>query len=318
MLNDVLYQDTAVHFLRRVVEGHIVDPLLLVGPSGTGRRYAVIQAVKEIFCTGDRTTTCRCLDCLQVDQGVHPDLVFVTSPEDKDLGVDAARSVVESAFVYPTQSRVKVFVLEGADRMTLPAANALLKTLEEPPSTARFFLLAESAARVIPTIRSRCGRLNFRPLPEAFVLDKVKQFESDATKALVYTRIGQGSIGRSIQYWGSGRLALRDKALSLLVFARTRDVAGVFSSLDQLEKDLPLTLWFLTTLLHDILMLEVAPDSILNLDVIESLRGMGSTSKVTWQKLLQGLQSILVQSKETRIQLGFHVKALLLETFVGA
>lgn len=317
MLSDVQHQETAVHFLRRVVEGGITSPLLLVGLPGTGRRYAALQTVKEMFCSGERASSCQCYDCVQVDHGTHPDLVLVAASEDKDLGVDVARSVIEAAYVYPTQARVRVFVIDGADRMTTPAANALLKTLEEPPSTARFLLLAESAAKVIPTIRSRCGTLNFRPLPEAFVLDKVKLFESNPTKALVYSRISQGSIGKAIQYWGSGRLALRDKALSLLTFARMNDVAGLFLLIDQLEKDLPLTLWFLTTLLHDLLMLEVSPESVLNVDLMVSLQAMRSTSRGTWQSLLQKLQATLALARETRIQLAFHAKTIFLETFSG-
>lgn len=318
MLNDVLHQDDAVLFLRRVVEGRLTNPLLLLGGEGVGRRYAALQTTRELFCTGDRSSACSCVDCLQVTQGMHPDLLVLAPQDGKDIGVDAARSLIEAIDTYPTQSALRVFIIDGADRMTAPAANALLKTLEEPPATARIFLLAESAARVLPTIRSRCGVLNFRPLPEAFVHEKVQQFEKDVTKALVYARLGEGSVGKAIQYWGSGRLALRDKALSLLTSAVARDVAGVFLLLDQLEKDLPLTLRFLDTIVHDLLVLDVDDTRVLNLDVKDTLRKMRSPSPTTWQTLHQGLDSMLAKARATKTQLAFHAKTLLLETFVGA
>ena len=318
MLSDVLYQDEAVSFLRRVVEGHLTNPLLLFGVEGVGRRYAALQTTRELFCTGDRSSACSCVDCLQINQGVHPDLLVLAPQDGKDIGVDAARSLIAAIDTYPTQSPLRVFVIDGADRLTIPAANALLKTLEEPPATARIFLLAESSMRVLPTIRSRCGALNFRPLPEDFVCSKVQQFEKDVTKALVYARLGEGSVGRAIQYWGSGRLTLRDKALTLLTSALAKDVAGVFLLLDQLDKDLPLTLRFLDTLVHDLLVLDVDEARVLNLDVKDALRKMRPPSSATWQTLHQGLDAMLAKARTTKIQLAFHAKTLLLETFVGA
>lgn len=317
MLSEVLHQDEAVLFLRRVIEGRLTNPLLLLGPEGVGRRYAALQTTRELFCTGDRASACSCVDCVQVSQGMHPDFFFLAPPEGKDIGVDAIRSLIESINTYPTQSALRVFIIDGADRMTVPAANALLKTLEEPPATARIFLLAESSVRVLPTIRSRCGLLNFRPLPEAFVHAKVQQFEKDVTKALVYARLGEGSVGKAIQYWGSGRLALRDKALTLLTSAVAKDVAGVFLLLDQLDKDLLLTLRFLDTLAHDLLVLGVDESRVLNLDVRDALRNMSSPTPTTWQTLHQGLDGMFAKARTSKIQLGFHAKTLLLETFVG-
>ena len=317
MLADVRFQDEAVSFLRGMVEGRVTNPLLLVGQEGTGRRFAAIQSAKEIFCSGTRDASCPCADCLQVTRGFHPDLQVLAPIDGKDIGVEAARQVLDASLSYPSQGRYRVFVLDGADRLTVPAANALLKTLEEPPHTSRFILLAESAQRVLPTIRSRCGLLNFRPLPEPFVLESVSRFEADPAKALVLTRLGEGSVGRTIQYWGSGRLALRDKALSLLVSAQSRDVAGVFLAVDQLEKDLPLTLRFMHTLVHDLIVLGVAPDRLVNSDRADNLRALKPPAN-GWHALHRELCSVLETSQHAKIQLAFHVKALLLQSFMGA
>ena len=318
MLSDLQHQDDALRFLRRVVEGHITNPLLFVGTEGVGRRFAAFQTTRELFCTGDKTTTCACVDCVQLAQSMHPDLLQISPQDGKDIGIDVARGMLDTLGTYPTQAPFRVVILDGADRLTTPAANALLKTLEEPPATARIFLLAESASRVLPTIRSRCGLLNFLPLPEPFVHSRVQQFESNPEKALVYARLSAGSVGRAIQYWGSGRLALRDKALSLLTYALTKDIPGIFLLVDQLEKDLPLTLRFLGTITHDLMMLGVVPDRIVNLDIAESLRKMPPPFPDAWIRLHRSVESLLALYRGTKVQLGFHTKAILVETFVGA
>lgn len=315
MLNAVLEQPQAVRFLDRVREGALTSPLLLVGPEGTGRKFAVRNLTQEMFCTGTRTEGCPCFDCLQIKQGVHPDYLELGAGE-KDIGVDAIREIIEGAMSSPSMAPCRVFLIDGADRMTTAAANALLKTLEEPPRATRFFLLAESPSGVIPTIRSRCGLVVFHPLPEPYVLSKLQQFEPDATKALVYVRMGEGSLGRAIQLWGSGRLTLRDKALNLLRFAKGRDVASVFSLVDSVEKDLPLLLRFTDHLLHDILMLNVAPDKLINLDAMESLRALKvGVADSMWQAVRTEIREARQTYQRVKINLAFHVKAILIQTF---
>jgi len=235
----------------------------------------------------------------------------------KDIGVEAVREMLDAATVYPTQAKYRLFLLDGVDRLTVAAANALLKTLEEPPATTRFLLLAETPARVLPTIRSRCGVLNFRPLPDSFVLERLGKFETDSAKALVYARLSDGSLGRAVQYWGSGRLALRDKALSLLTLAQARDIAGVFLQVDSLEKELPLTLRFLDTLVHDALVVGVDPQRVINADKIEDVRAL-KEPPVGWHALHSDVQNALAASQAAKIQLPFHTKALLLNAYMGA
>ena len=210
MLADVRHQTEAVRYLRRFVDGALTSPVLLVGASGVGRRFSVQQAVSEAFCMGERAPKCDCYSCLTIIQGTHPDFVTLTA-DSKDIGVDAVRDLTAKARDYPSVASMRCFLIDGADRFTVPAANALLKTLEEPPAKSRFFLISETSEQVLPTIRSRCGQLRYNRLPEAFVLSVLLQYEHDDAKALVYSRMGEGSAGNAIQYWGAGRLSLRER-----------------------------------------------------------------------------------------------------------
>ncbi len=317
MLSLVREQADAVAYLSLVLGGTLVSPLLLTGPEGTGRRFAVRQLVQDMFCTGDGTSACPCIDCLQVRQGTHPDYTEV-SGGDKDLGIDQVRDVLELTTSMPALARHRVFLIEGVDRMTTAAANAFLKTLEEPPGYTRFFLLAESAGAVIPTIQSRCGLVSFRPLSEGFILSKITPFEKDATKALVYARLAEGSVGRAIQYWGSGRLTLRDKAFSLLRLSVSKDIVGLFSLVDAHDKDLLLLLRFVDSLLCDLLMLSIVPDKLTNIDLVESLQGLKQgVSDNVWQALRCALRDTRDTYRKVKINLSFALKSILAETFAS-
>lgn len=312
MLDDVHGQPEGVRFLRRFVVDKLSVPLLMVGGEGIGRRFSVVQATKERFCTAGHPPQCTCIDCLYIDQGTHPDLIRV-GPEDadKDIKVEAIRDLIAEACNYPSMGPVRVLLVDGADRMTAAAANALLKTLEEPPSTIRFFLLAESYDRVLPTIRSRCGRVAYRPLPEDFVVSVLQRYEDDHAKALVLARLSEGSVGRAIQYWGAGRLGLRDRVLTLVQLWLNGDWCSLFSAIDGIVADLPLALKFLEHLLYDVLMSTHDPTKLTNQDLLEGVAGLRQAASLqAWVRLSSDLRIVRERGLRSRVHLPFHVKAL--------
>jgi DNA polymerase-3 subunit delta' len=209
-----------------------------------------------------------------MNEDVHVDFTTIAPEGDKDLGIDPIRDLIEGSNSYPMVGPIKIILVDGVDRLTTPAANALLKTLEEPPSKVRFFLLAENYARVIPTIQSRCGRVEFSRLPETFIQSKVQQFESDVMKARVYARMSEGSVGRALRYWGASRIVFRDRLISLLTAAANKDFTSVFASVSTLEKELNLALKILDQLVHDLLIVRLhAPHM--------PPRRAGSTDRIT-------------------------------------
>jgi DNA polymerase-3 subunit delta' len=199
--------------------------------------------------------------------------------------------------------------------MTLPAADALLKTLEEPPETTRFFLLAQVLENVLPTVRSRCGVVRYRPLSEAFIVEHLREIEPDPAKALVYARLSGGSVGRATQFQLSGRLTLRDRMMALLRTGLNGDLLSLFSAVDDLETDLPLGLTFLDHILRDLVMLPHAPDRLANLDVAEELDRLHQQlggPRIT--KLVEGLRRLRGRMR-AKITLTFHVKTYLATAF---
>jgi DNA polymerase-3 subunit delta' len=317
VLSDVKGQDEAVRFLRCVVEDRFTDPLLLVGSEGVGRRFSALQAVKEVYCLGERESGCACPGCTQVDKGVHRDLTVLVGSETSPIKIDMIRELIDTAWRAPLIAPRRYILLDGVDHMTMEAANALLKTLEEPPEAARFLLMAESYAHVLSTIRSRCGKVSYRPLPDSFVLSVVSRFEKDDVKASIYARMGEGSVGRSLSYSDAGKLGLRDRVFALLQQALDGEIPGVFSAIDGIGKELPLGLRFTEHLLHDFLMVSTDPSRIINTDLKDEVQRLGGKAKLSvWLKFSDGLRKVVaLYHRSTSINLPFHVKALFAETF---
>src|SRR6185369_11087493 len=103
-----------------------------------------------------------CASCRLIDSGNHPDILWVR-PESKlrVITIDQMRDLMQTVHLKPTQAAFKVAVIVAADRLNVPAANAFLKTLEEPPANSILILLTTEPQRVLETILSRCLRLNF-------------------------------------------------------------------------------------------------------------------------------------------------------------
>lgn len=314
MLSDVVGQDQAVKLLRRVVQGQVVSSLLLVGEEGVGRKYSAMETIREMIAADKGVDSS---ECVQLTHGIHPDVTIVTAPPEKEIGVDAIREVVEQAVTYPTAGPNKFFVIDGVDRMTPAAANAILKTLEEPPAKSRFFLVAESFDRVIPTIRSRCGRVSYQKLPESFIVERLSKFESDPDKALVYARMSEGSIGRAARFWGANRIALRDHSVNAIQSGVWSDLVGSFSSIDAVSKELSLALKFLIFIAHDLLVVPVDPARAVNQDILDDLRSMRNRAKSpeVWSRLWGNLKAVHALNESSYINLAFHVKSALASSF---
>jgi DNA polymerase-3 subunit delta' len=315
MLSDIVGQDEAVKVLRRIVSGDLKNPLLLVGGEGIGRKASVKAAIREILVASRGLNS---PEVTQYDLGTHPDVFLVEPEEGKDLGVESIREAISESYQYPVASPLRFFLVEGADHMTPAAANAILKTLEEPADFVRFFLLAESYDRVIPTIRSRCGRVDYRKLPESFVHSRMSKFERDSDKALVYARLSEGSIGKATRYWSTNRIVIRNKVMEILRLASVGDLPSAFGGIDELSKDLQFVLQCAIAIVHDLLLVLTIPERVINRDVTEDMTEIQSKAPAQkWSSLWGNLRTVWVDNESTHVNLAFQIKTALATTFSG-
>jgi len=169
-LSAVIGQERAVALLRRYIgAGAVPQGLLFSGEEGVGKEKAARAFAAALLCRapGEERACGTCADCRRLASGAHPNFQFI-APETRFLRIDEIRALQEELALKAFSDRPRVAILCPADRMTPQAANALLKTLEEPPPGAHLILIAHRVAGMMPTIVSRCQRVPFFPLsPEA-------------------------------------------------------------------------------------------------------------------------------------------------------
>ena len=172
VLNDVIGQPGPTRLLARLIaRDRLPHALILAGLPGCGRRTLARAIAAALLCqarvAGDACGTCA--SCRLVAEDTHPDLVSLPHDTSGDeLGVELVRSaVVEGAQQSPLLGTQRVFILPGAERLGLPAANALLKVLEEPPPGTYLVMTVASEAQLLKTIRSRAQLLRLQPLATA-------------------------------------------------------------------------------------------------------------------------------------------------------
>jgi len=157
-----LVQPTIDRLLTARANGKFPQSLILIGPPRLGRELVALTVAASLTCPESGHAGCRCGSCRRVFDAKHPD-VMVLSPEGakQQIGINPIRDIVKKAPGRPYEANRRVWILDGVEAGCLgaEAANAFLKTLEEPPAHVVFILLAGNPTGILPTIRSRCQKL---------------------------------------------------------------------------------------------------------------------------------------------------------------
>ena len=178
--------------------------LLFVGPEGVGKHSFALRLAQALLCErtpeADLDPCGACPGCLQVMAGTHPDVLRVGKPEDRqELPIRVIRDLCIDLGLKPMSGRRKVAIVDDADDLNDEAANAFLKTLEEPPPGSTLILVGTSAEGQLDTILSRCRVVRFDPLPEAELAEVLVEqgIVEDRAEAARLARLGEGSVARA-------------------------------------------------------------------------------------------------------------------------
>jgi DNA polymerase-3 subunit delta' len=215
-LRNVTGQDKAVSILLKTIQrGRISSSYLFAGESGIGKKLTAVNLAKALNCLGrvqtaegkepDGTSVpgirdpelfaldaCdECSSCRKIDAGIHPDFLLV-SPESGQIRVEEIRAIDDALSFKAFEGRYKAVIVDDADTMNQYAANAFLKTLEEPPESSLIILISSNPDRLSDTIRSRCSRINFVPLSLEACRDVIRKAVTDRVAGVQQKR-GRGA-----------------------------------------------------------------------------------------------------------------------------
>ena len=314
---DVIGQDKAVGILLRTIQrGRVPSSYIFAGESGIGKRLAALNLAKALNCVGKEPSAenmglpgnavspsggpdseidaCdECSSCLKIDKGIHPDFLMI-APESGQIRIEEIRAIDDALSLKAFEGRYKVVIVDDADTMNQYAANAFLKTLEEPPEDSLIVLISSNPDHLPDTIKSRCSRVNFTPLSDescAKVIEKViarqlsissqsKKKKDDAAKAsgLPDTRtvslLVRLSMGRPGYAVSEGLLEEREWFFGLLK-GMLHTEKDSWSSREEMER------WFdfMLLLLRDMTVLKITDNesSLINRDMKEYINKLSSS-----------------------------------------
>ncbi len=234
----------AIGLLRRSLEGgQLSHAYLFVGPPHVGKYTLALNLAQAVNCASGDPPCQECAPCRRIAAAKHADVhvVDLLSVEKKEIGIRQVADMQSAAHLPPFEGRYKVFVFDRAEMLSHEAANSLLKTLEEPPPHVLIILLTARESALLPTIASRCQRVELRPLPAAKVREAlIADHHVAPDRADLLARLSGGCPGWAV-------LALRDEGVlaereeRLADFARlcdagthdrlayAADLAGIFS-----------------------------------------------------------------------------------------
>ena len=183
-----------------VRSGRVSHAVLLTGTVGTGKRTLARLLACYFLCTSSTQRPCmQCKGCRRVMNGTHPDLLMPTcSEKERSVKVEHLREIIHALSMHSVEGGERVVLLENAQRMTVQAQNALLKSLEEPDGATRFLLTASGDVGLLPTVRSRCRTARLPLWPTKQVADELIRRGTKPEKAREIAVLSGGSIGTAL------------------------------------------------------------------------------------------------------------------------
>lgn len=309
--SDVLgHEQTILHMKHAIEMDKVSHAYIISGEKGSGKKLLADLFARTLQCERKGTEPCmECQSCKQALSLNQPDIIRVTHEKPNTISVEDIRTQINGdIMIRPYSSPYKIYIVDEAEKLSVQAQNALLKTIEEPPVYAVLLLLTTNAGMLLQTIRSRCVILELKPVSSPMVKNYLmEQLEVPEYHADICTAFAQGNVGKA------KRLALSDSfsemlehALHLVKYIHDMEAADMISDLKRINTykmeindylDL-LTVWY-----RDVLMFKATRDA----DSLIFSHELISIREKAQKSSYEGLECIIKSLEKAKIRLNANV-----------
>ncbi len=298
------------HFQNALESGKISHAYIINGERSSGKEFIAKIFAMALQCEEEGIEPCNeCHACKQALSGNNPDIIKVTHEKPATVGVEDIRNGVNNDVVIkPYSSKWKIYIINEAEKMTVQAQNALLKTLEEPPAYAVILLLTSNPEALLPTIQSRCVVLNMKPVSDDIVKNYLmKELHIPDYKADVCTAFARGNLGKAKALAASEEFDnIKTEAVSLLKYIRDMEITDIMSAIKKINDykiDINDYLDILSVWYRDVLLFKATNDvnHLIFKDEIQYIK------KVSNQSAYEGIEIILDALEKAKARLRANV-----------
>jgi DNA polymerase-3 subunit delta' len=213
--SEVYGQEKQIAVLKSAMERNRVSHAYLFhGMKGVGKRTTAEIFAKALNCKGGDSDSCdRCSSCVKMEHGNHPDVIIIESGG-IFIKIDEIRGLRRQIKYRPYEGGKRIFIIVDADKMNSPAANALLKTLEEPAPSNILILISSRPNELPRTILSRCQKLRFNPVRSDLIVKRlVDTMSTNEEQARLIASSSGGSIGRALEMTKESYLSFKNEVI---------------------------------------------------------------------------------------------------------
>lgn len=240
--NNIIGHDEIIKHLKNAIQtGKISHSYILTGEPGSGKKLMASTFAMTLQCDARGTDPCqKCDSCKKAAGKNHPDIIMVSHEKAGTISIDEIRDqVIHDVDIKPYCSPYKIYIFADADMMTPQAQNALLKTIEEPPEYAVLMLLTSNADSLLPTIQSRCVRLDLKVVDDSLVKQYLmERLHVPDYEAELDASYAQGSIGKAKAAATSQEFSeMTQSALKILKYANSMEVYELADAIKNLSTE---------------------------------------------------------------------------------
>ena len=298
------------HLLHAMEQNKVSHAYLLQGELGAGKEFIAKAFAAALQCERGTVSACgECRSCKQIESRNHPDVIWVTHEKPNTIGVEDIRTQLNQDIeIKPYYGPKKIYIISECEKMTVQAQNALLKTLEEPPSYGLIILLTTNAEALLSTILSRCVVLRMRPVEDSKIEEYLmNKLQIPDYKARVCAAFARGNIGKAKALAESEDFEhIKEEAVSLLKYIQDMEISEIIAAIKKINDykfDISNYLDIIMVWFRDILLFKATKDP----NALIFSEEIGPIKKIADRSSYEGIEMILESLEKAQNRLSANV-----------